>query len=388
MEHLLNTRVQNIEISGIRRFFNMIQEYDNLISLTIGQPDFPTPSFVKEAGKRAISDNVTSYTHNAGMLELRIAASNFLKERYSLTYEPIDEVIVTAGASEAIDAAFRTILEEGCEVILPAPIYPGYEPIIRLCGAVPVFVDVRNTGFRLTAKALASAITEKTRCVVLPYPSNPTGITLTQEELQDIATVLQDKDIFVLSDEIYSELVYEGSHHSIAQIPAMRNKTIVINGLSKSHSMTGWRIGFLFAPAYITKHMLKVHQYNVTCATSISQYAAIEALTGAKEAPRMMRHQYKKRRDYVYHRLTAMGLDVQHPGGAFYLFPYIGQFGETSFSFAMRLVKEAGLAVVPGSAFSEYGEGYIRLSYAYSMEMLKEGCDRLQVFLEQEKRRK
>jgi aminotransferase len=383
MEHLLNSRVKNIQISGIRQFFNMIQDYDNLVSLTIGQPDFPTPSLVKEAGKRAITENITSYTHNAGMLELRQAACTFVHERYGLRYDPATETIVTTGASEAIDIAFRTILEEGAEVILPAPIYPGYEPIIKLCGAVPIYVDVRETGFRLTAEALKEAITERTRCVVLPYPSNPTGVTLSKEELEDIASVLHDKDIFVLSDEIYSELVYEGTHASIAALPSMSDKTIIINGLSKSHSMTGWRIGFLFAPAYITKEMLKVHQYNVTCAASISQYAGIEALTSAKDAPRMMRHQYKKRRDYIYHRLQSMGLTAEKPTGAFYVFPYIGQFGMSSFDFAMKLVQEAGLAVVPGSAFSEYGEGYIRLSYAYSMETLIEACDRLERFLQQ-----
>ncbi|SFB91881.1 aminotransferase [Bacillus sp. 491mf] len=383
MEQFINPRVKDIQISGIRQFSNMIQNYDDLISLTIGQPDFPTPSLVKEAAKRAIVENFTSYTHNAGLLPLRQAACDFLKERYDLIYSPENEAIVTIGASEAIDIAFRTILEEGTEVILPAPVYPGYEPIIRLCGAKPVFVDVRNTGFRLTAKAIEEAITDKTRCIVLPYPSNPTGVTLSKEELEEIVAVLKNKDIFVLSDEIYSELVYEHEHISIANFPEMRNKTIVINGLSKSHSMTGWRIGFLFAPSFLASQILKVHQYNVTCATSIAQYAAIEALTAAKDAPRMMRHQYQKRLDYVYNRLVQMGLTVEKPTGAFYLFPYIGDFSSSSFDFAMELVKEAKLAVVPGSAFSEYGEGYIRISYAYSMEMLKAGCDRLETFIQQ-----
>ncbi|CAG9610981.1 putative N-acetyl-LL-diaminopimelate aminotransferase [Bacillus rhizoplanae] len=383
MEQFINPRVKDIQISGIRQFSNMIQNYDDLISLTIGQPDFPTPSLVKEAAKRAIVENFTSYTHNAGLLQLRQAACDFLKERYDLVYSPEDETIVTIGASEAIDIAFRTILEEGTEVILPAPVYPGYEPIIRLCGAKPVFVDVRDTGFRLTAKAIENAITNKTRCIVLPYPSNPTGVTLSEEELKEIVSVLKDKNIFVLSDEIYSELVYENKHISIANFPEMRNKTIVINGLSKSHSMTGWRIGFLFAPNFLASQILKVHQYNVTCATSIAQYAAIEALTAAKDAPRMMRHQYKKRLDYVYNRLVQMGLTVEKPTGAFYLFPYIGNLNSSSFDFAIELVKEAKLAVVPGSAFSEYGEGYIRISYAYSMEMLKEGCDRLETFIQQ-----
>lgn len=387
MEQFINPKVKDIQISGIRQFSNMIQNYDNLISLTIGQPDFPTPSLVKEAAKRAVTENYTSYTHNAGLLELRKAACHFLKENYDLHYSPENETIVTIGASEAIDVTFRTILEPGTEVILPAPIYPGYEPIIRLCGATPVFVDVRETGFRLTADAIQNAITDQTRCIVLPYPSNPTGVTLSKEELQDIVSVLKDKNIFVLSDEIYSELVYEESHTSIAHFPEMRDKTIVINGLSKSHSMTGWRIGFLFAPSYVAQHILKVHQYNVTCATSIAQYAAIEALTAAKDAPRMMRDQYKKRLDYVYNRLIQMGLTVEKPTGAFYLFPYIGNLTSSSFDFAIELVKEARLAVVPGTAFSEYGEGYIRLSYAYSMETLKEGCDRLEEFLKQKAKR-
>lgn len=381
MEHLLNPLVKDIQISGIRQFFNMIQEYDDLVSLTIGQPDFPTPSQVKEAGIRAISENITGYTPNAGLLKTRRAASEFVKDRYNQEYDPNDEVIVTIGASEAIDIAFRTILEPGTEVILPAPIYPGYEPIIRLCGATPVLVDVRETNFKLTKDALEAAITDRTRCVVLPYPSNPTGVTLSHNELEDLATVLKDKDIFVLSDEIYSELVYDANHESIVQFPDMRNKTIVINGLSKSHAMTGWRIGFLFAPRYLAKQIIKVHQYNVTCASSISQYAAIEALTKAKDAPLMMRKQYKERRDYVYNRLINMGLQVVLPHGAFYLFPYIGNFGKSSFDFALQLVKEAKIALVPGNAFSQYGEGYLRLSYAYSMEELKEACDRLEQFL-------
>ncbi|PFE05801.1 aromatic amino acid aminotransferase [Bacillus cereus] len=387
MEQFINPRVKDIQISGIRQFSNMIQNYDNLISLTIGQPDFPTPSLVKEAAKRAITENHTNYTHNAGLLDLRKAACHFLNDNYDLHYSPENETIVTIGASEAIDVTFRTILEPGTEVILPAPIYPGYEPIIRLCGATPVFVDVRETGFRLTAEAIQKAITDQTRCIVLPYPSNPTGVTLSKEELTDIVSVLKNKNIFVLSDEIYSELVYEDNHISIAHFPEMRDKTIVINGLAKSHSMTGWRIGLLFAPSYLTQHILKVHQYNVTCATSISQYAAIEALTAAKDAPRMMRHQYKKRRDYVYNRLIQMGLTVEKPTGAFYLFPYVGNLTSSSFDFAIDLVKEAGLAVVPGTAFSEYGEGYLRLSYAYSMETLKEGCDRLERFLKQKAKR-
>lgn len=379
MEHLINKRVKNIEISGIRKFFNLVADYDDVVSLTIGQPDFHTPDHVKQAGINAIQENYTTYTHNAGFFELREAACHFLQTNYSLSYNPENEVITTTGASQAIDIAFRTILEEGAEVILPGPVYPGYEPIITLCGAKPVYADTRKNGFRLTADLIKKHLSEKTRCVVIPYPSNPTGVTLSKDELADIAALLKDKDIFILSDEIYSELVFDGSHHSIATL--LRDQTIVINGLSKSHSMTGWRVGFVFAPQSITKHMLKVHQYNVSCATSISQKAAYEALTTGIADALPMKQEYMERLNYVYQRLTAMNIEVVKPNGAFYLFPSIEKFSQSSFEFAMTLVKEAGVAVVPGSAFSDYGEGYVRLSYAYSMDTLKKGLDRLEQFL-------
>ncbi len=382
MEHLINPKVKNIQISGIRQFSNYVSQFDHVISLTLGQPDFPTPLPVKEAGIEAIENNHTSYTHNAGLVELRQAASNFLQEKYGLMYQPENEIITTVGASQAINIALKTILEEGAEVILPAPVYPGYEPIIQLCGAKPVFVDTTSTNFILTKEALEEAITDKTRCVILPYPSNPIGVTITKEQLADIASVLENKDIFVLSDEIYSELVYDSQHISIASFPSMRHKTIVINGLSKSHSMTGWRIGFTFAPAYLTEQMLKVHQYNVSCASSISQFAALEALTTSKNSPHAMREAYKKRRDFMYSRLIEMGLEVVEPTGAFYMFPSIQKFGLSSFDFAKRLVEEQRLAVVPGSAFTSFGEGYIRLSYSYSMEMLEEGLNRLEKFVQ------
>lgn len=379
MEHLINKRVKEIEISGIRKFFNMVADIKDMVQLTIGQPDFPTPDHVKEAGKKAIDNNITTYTHNAGLLQLREAAANFYKKKYSIDYSAEHETIITAGASEAIDITFRTILEEGCEVILPAPVYVGYEPIIKLCGAIPVYADIRNTQFRMTADLIESLITDKTRCIVLPYPSNPTGVSLNETELKEIATLIKDKDIFILADEIYSELVYEQNHVSIAQF--IKEKTIVINGLSKSHSMTGWRIGMLFAPEYLTKHILKVHQYNVTCATSISQMAALEALTNGINDAEPMKKEYALRRDYVYSRLTSMNLDVIKPEGAFYFFVKIPGENISSFDYCMELVDKAKLAVVPGSAFSELGEGYFRLSYAYSMDTLKEGLDRLENFL-------
>jgi aminotransferase len=379
VEHLINRKVKEIEISGIRKFFNMVAGTEGMISLTIGQPDFPTPLHVKEAGKKAIDENFTSYTHNAGDLKLREAASQFMRDKYQLDYQPDSEVIVTVGASEAIDIAFRTILDEKSEVILPGPVYPGYEPIIKLCGAKPVYADIRENGFRFTAEIIESYITDCTRCIVLPYPSNPTGVSLTKKELIKIAELLSQKDIFILADEIYSELVYDQPHTSIASF--IRDKTIVINGLSKSHSMTGWRIGLLFAPENITKHMLKVHQYNVTCATSISQMAALEAVTVGKNDALPMKEAYLERRNYVYDRLIKMGLEVQKPDGAFYFFVKIPIDHVSSFDFCLSLVEEEKVAVVPGSAFSSYGEGYFRLSFACAMELLEEGLNRIENYL-------
>ncbi|TWK41224.1 putative N-acetyl-LL-diaminopimelate aminotransferase [Bacillus paralicheniformis] len=379
MEHLLNPNVKEIEISGIRKFSNLVSQYENVISLTIGQPDFFTPHHVKQAAKKAIDENQTSYTHNAGYPELRQAVQLYMKKKADLNYEAESEIIVTTGASQAIDSAFRTILSPGDEVILPGPVYPGYEPIIKMCGASPLIIDTSSHGFKLTAKLIEEALTPKTKCVVLPYPSNPTGMTLSEEELKDIASLLKGRNVFVLSDEIYSELTFDRPHHSIASV--LRDQTIVIGGLSKSHSMTGWRIGFLFAPKEIAKHILKVHQYNVSCASSISQKAALEAVTNGFDDALIMREQYKKRLDYVYDRLVTMGLDVIKPSGAFYIFPSIKSFGMSSFDFCMSLLEEEGLAIVPGSSFSEYGEGYVRISYAYSPDTLREGLDRLESFV-------
>nr|WP_206529469.1 aminotransferase A [Brevibacillus sp. SYP-B805] len=378
---MINQRVREIQISGIRRFANMVAQVPDAISLTIGQPDFETPEHIKEAAVTAIGNNRTVYTPNAGLPELRQAASGYMKNKYRLTYDPANEIIVTIGASQALDIAMRTILEEGCEVILPGPVYPGYEPLIRLCGAVPVYADTRGNGFKLSAQLLQDCLTDKTRCVILPYPSNPTGCVMAAEELGEIAELLKDREIFVISDEIYSELIYGQPHCSIASFPGMREKTIVINGLSKSHSMTGWRIGFTFAPAYLTEQMVKVHQYNVSCASSISQYAALEALTSGADDAEPMKEAYGKRRDYVYDRLAAMGLEVTKPQGAFYIFPSVRKFGMGSFDFATKLLETEKLAVVPGDAFSAFGEGYIRISYAYSMAQLEEGMNRLERFV-------
>ncbi|WP_281891084.1 aminotransferase A [Paenibacillus sp. YYML68] len=381
MEKLVNPRVKDIQISGIRKISNLVAQYKGAITLTIGQPDFPTPEHIMHAAERAIAEQRTTYTPNAGLPELRQAIAGFVQSKYGLSYSAADEIIVTTGASEALDITLRTILTEGSEVIIPGPIYPGYEPLVRLCGGVPVYVDTRESGFKLTAELLAPHLTEKTRCIILCYPSNPTGRVLTEREQQELAQLLDGRELFVISDEIYSELIYDAPHRSFAALPGMRDKTIVINGLSKSHSMTGWRIGYTLAPAYLSQHMVKVHQYNVTCASSISQYAAIEALTAGIDDAEPMKQEYRKRRDYVYDRLTGMGFELVKPEGAFYLFPSIERFGLSSMQFTMRLLEEQKVAVVPGDAFSSYGEGYIRLSYAYGMDVLETGMERLESFV-------
>ena len=377
---LLNPGVRSLEISGIRQFSTLAAQYPDALSLTLGQPDFPTPEHVKQAGCQAIADNHTVYTANAGLSPLRQAAANFVSSRYGLRYDPNTEVIVTNGATQALDIVLRTLLVPGSEVVLPGPVYPGYEPLIRMAGAIPVFVDTRSTEFRLTPEALEHALSPRTRCVLLPYPSNPTGTLLSSEKLAEIAEVLEGKDLFVVSDEIYSELVFSGQHHSPAAIPSLRDITVVINGLSKSHAMTGWRIGFTFAPDYITEQMLKAHQYSAACASSVSQYAALEALTHGPEDAAPMREAYLQRRDLVCSRLRTMGLPVTEPEGTFYVFPEISEFSLPSFAFAAQLLAEMHVAVVPGAAFSPLGEGFVRISFAYAPEVLAEGMDRLETF--------
>ncbi|MEK5549882.1 MULTISPECIES: aminotransferase A [Paenibacillus] len=381
MEHLLNDQVKNIQISGIRKIANKVAALPGTLSLTIGQPDFPTPAHIMEAAHRAIDEGRTTYTPNPGLPELREAAAAFVARKYGLNYRGQDEVIVTNGASEALDITLRTILSPGDEVILPVPIYPGYEPLIRLSGGIPVFADTRSSGFKLTAEVLEPYLTERTKAVILGYPSNPTGRVMSREELEAVADLLKERDLFIISDEIYSELIYDTPHVSIAALPGMRERTIVINGLSKSHSMTGWRIGFTLAPAEITQHMVKVHQYNVTCASSISQYAALEALTVGVDDALPMREEYRRRRDYVHGRLTDMGIPLEKPEGAFYLFPSIAHFGLSSMGFTLKLLEEHGVAVVPGDAFSSYGEGYVRLSYAYGQDVLEQGLDKIEKFV-------
>lgn len=385
MESYINEQVKNIEISGIRQFFNMVGNKQDILSLTIGQPDFPTPSHVKEKTKEAIDDNQTTYTHNAGILALREAIASFINTNYQLDYDPVNEIIVTVGASQAIDITLRTLLMDGDEVLLPGPVYPGYEPLIKLAGGIPISIDTRQTGFKLTADLIEKHITAKTKAIIIPYPSNPTGVTLTKEELKEIASIIEKHNIFLIADEIYSELVYDTSHFSIGQFRSIRNKVIIINGVSKSHSMTGFRIGYILATDWLAKHILKVHQYNVSCASSISQYGALEAIKNGQQDPIEMKKVYRERRDYVYERLKQMSIDTYLPDGGFYFFLDITHLKKDSFSVALQLVEEAKVALVPGSAFSKYGEGFLRLSYAYDMDTLKEGLDRIEPFISKNK---
>ncbi|ANU27697.1 aminotransferase class I/II-fold pyridoxal phosphate-dependent enzyme [Planococcus versutus] len=377
----INHRVETIQISGIRQFSNQLVDYPNAINLTIGQPDFPTPEAIKRAAITAIENNRTNYSHNAGLLELRTEIASFFQDTYRLTFDPKTEIIVTNGASEGLDSLLRVILEEGDEVILPVPTYPGYEPIIKLCGAKVVYLDMSDTGFQPDPARLESLITERTKAVMMNFPSNPTGVTMDSIQLENVAAVLEKYEVFVVTDEIYSENSYRGKHVTFAHFEKMRNRTFLVHGLSKSHSMTGWRIGFVLGPEIYMKHVLKVHQYNAICASVPSQYAAIEAVKNQRHIPGEMNKEYMRRRDFVYSRLTVMGMNVILPTGAFYIFPSIEKFGMTSFEFATRLLKEGDVAAVPGSAFTRYGEGFIRISYACSMNELEEGMKRLEKFI-------
>ena len=381
MINRINERVGDLEVPGIRVFSNEVVQYSDGVNLTIGEPDFPTPERVKQAGIEAIEQNLTGYSHNAGLLPLREKVSLFFEETYHFHYDPVSEVIITTGASEGIDSILRTILNEGDEVIMPAPIYSGYEPIIHLNGAKVVYLDTSQTGFSPDPEKLEDLITEKTKAIILNYPSNPTGMTLSKEQMDGLVSVLERHDIFVISDEIYSENSFNKKHVSFAEYPQIRNQLFLVHGLSKSHAMTGWRIGYVLGPKDVMEHVLKVHLYNSICAALPSQYAAIEALTTSRGAPEVMNKTYVERRDYVYDRLISMGLSVVKPTGAFYIFPSIEVTGLTSWAFATDLLDQEHVAVVPGSAFTEYGEGFIRISYANSMETLVEGMDRIERFI-------
>lgn len=387
MRNPLNPAVVGIKPSGIRKFFDIVHDMKDAISLGVGEPDFATPYHIREEGIYSLEKARTHYTGNAGLPELRKEITNFLNRRYGLSYDPMKETIVTVGGSEAIDLAIRAMVCPGDEVIIPQPCYVSYEPCVILTQGVPVTVCLKEEDeFRLTGKDLRAAITDKTKLLVLPFPNNPTGAVMTEADLKEIAEICVEKDIVVLSDEIYSELTYGKKHVSIASFPGMRERTIVINGFSKGHAMTGWRLGYACGPEEIIRQMTKIHQFAIMCAPTMSQYAAIEALRNGDEDVAMMRDSYDKRRRFVVHELRDMGLPCFEPYGAFYVFPCIREFGMTSEEFATKLLMEQKVAIVPGTAFGDCGEGFLRISYAYSLENLKKALGRLRIFTEQHRK--
>lgn len=387
MRNPLNPAVVGIKPSGIRKFFDIVHDMKDAISLGVGEPDFATPYHIREEGIYSLEKARTHYTGNAGLPELRKEITNFLNRRYGLSYDPMKETIVTVGGSEAIDLAIRAMVCPGDEVIIPQPCYVSYEPCVILTQGVPVTVCLKEEDeFRLTGKDLRTAITDKTKLLVLPFPNNPTGAVMTEADLKEIAEICVEKDIVVLSDEIYSELTYGMKHVSIASFPGMRERTIVINGFSKGHAMTGWRLGYACGPEEIIRQMTKIHQFAIMCAPTMSQYAAIEALRNGDEDVAMMRDSYDKRRRFVVHELRDMGLPCFEPYGAFYVFPCIREFGMTSEEFATKLLMEQKVAIVPGTAFGDCGEGFLRISYAYSLENLKKALGRLRIFTEQHRK--
>lgn len=382
MRNPLNEKITTIKPSGIRKFFDIVSEMEDAISLGVGEPDFDTPWHIREEGIYSLEKGRTFYTSNAGLLPLRQEVAAYLKRRFFLEYNP-DEVIVTVGGSEAIDIGFRTMLDPGDEVIIPEPCFVSYVPCVLMAGGVPVRLPLEEKDqFKLTKEKLLSAITEKTKVVVLPFPNNPTGAIMTREELQIVADVIKEKDLFVMSDEIYSELSYQGNHVSIASIPGMRERTVVINGFSKSYAMTGWRLGYAVGPREIIRQMVKVHQYVIMSAPTTSQYAAIEALRNGDEDVARMRESYDERRRFLVKELREMGIPCFEPMGAFYVFPNISRFKMSSEEFARKLLEEQRVAVVPGSAFGACGEGFLRISYAYSIEDLKKALVIIKKFID------
>ncbi|VLW61977.1 aspartate aminotransferase [Streptococcus pneumoniae] len=379
-----NKQLDKIQVSLIRQFDQVISEIPGVLRLTLGEPDFTTPDHVKEAAKRAIDQNQSYYTGMSGLLTLRQAASDFVKEKYQLDYAPENEILVTIGATEALSATLTAILEEGDKVLLPAPAYPGYEPIVNLVGAEIVEIDTTENGFVLTPEMLEKAILEqgdKLKAVILNYPANPTGITYSREQLEALAAVLRKYEIFVVCDEVYSELTYTGEAH-VSLGMMLRDQAIIINGLSKSHAMTGWRLGLIFAPATFTAQLIKSHQYLVTAANTMAQHAAVEALTAGKNDAEPMKKEYIQRRDYIIEKMTALGFEIIKPDGAFYIFAKIpAGYNQDSFAFLKDFAQKKAVAFIPGAAFGRYGEGYVRLSYAASMETIKEAMKRLEEYM-------
>lgn len=382
MRNPLSDKIQTIKPSGIRKFFDIVNTMEGAISLGVGEPDFETPYFIRDEGVYSLEKGRTFYTSNSGLMDLRMEIDRYIKRKYKVSYNPAKEIIVTVGGSEGIDIALRAMLNPGDEVLLPQPSYVSYEPCTILASGVPVIIDLKEeNGFKLTAEQILEKITDKTKILILPFPNNPTGSILSYKELEEIAKVCIEKDLFVLSDEIYCELTYAGDHASIIQVPGMKERTILINGFSKSYAMTGWRLGYACGPEKIIEQMTKIHQFCIMCAPTTSQYAAVIALRDGDEAVAKMRESYNQRRRYVLSRLNDMGLTCFEPEGAFYVFPSIKRFGICSEEFATRLLMEEKVAVVPGTAFGDSGEGYLRISYAYSINQLKEALGRIENFV-------
>ena len=382
MRNFLSDRCVSLKPSGIRKFFDIVSEMPDAISLGVGEPDFDTPWHIREEGIYSLERGKTFYTSNSGLMELRKEICNYLKCRIGVEYQPAGEVIITVGGSEAIDIAMRAMLNPGDEVLIPLPSYVSYEPCCILAGGVPVTIELQEKDeFRLKPEQLRAAITDRTKILVLPFPNNPTGGIMEKADLEAVADIIIENDLFVLSDEIYAELTYGDDHVSIASLPGMKERTIVINGFSKAYAMTGWRLGYAAGPKEIITQMTKIHQYCIMCAPTTSQYAAVEALKNGDEDVARMRESYDGRRRYLLHAMAEMNLKCFEPKGAFYIFPNISRFGLTSEEFATQLLMEEKLAVVPGTAFGDCGEGFIRISYAYSLENLKEAMSRIQRFV-------
>ena len=382
MRDALSGKVKQIKPSGIRKFFDIVSEMDDAISLGVGEPDFDTPWHIREEGIYSLEKGRTFYTSNSGLKELKEEVSKYLDRRFGLKYEPSGEIMITVGGSEAIDGALRAMLDEGDEVILPQPSYVSYEPCIVLADGVPVIVELKEeNGFKLTRQQLEEVVTERTKILIMPFPNNPTGAIMTEEELKPIVDFVIEHDLFVISDEIYSELTYSGTHASIGAFPGMKERTIVINGFSKSYAMTGWRLGYACGPKVILDQILKIHQFAIMCAPTTSQYAAIEALRHGDADVEKMRNEYDRRRRFLLNAFQEMGIECFEPFGAFYMFPSIKKFGMSSDEFATRLLKEEKIAVVPGTAFGDCGEGFLRISYAYSIEDLKAALERIESFI-------
>ncbi|CBK78603.1 Aspartate/tyrosine/aromatic aminotransferase [[Clostridium] cf. saccharolyticum K10] len=382
MRNPLSNTIVTIPPSGIRKFFDIVNEMEGAISLGVGEPDFDTPWHVRDAGIRSLEMGKTFYTSNAGLKELKVEICNYMKRRMKVEYNYSSEVMVTIGGSEAIDIALRAMLDPGDEVLIPQPSYVSYVPCTILAGGVPVVIELEaKDQFRLTREKLLEKITPKTKILILPFPNNPTGAIMEKEDLEAVAQVVREKDLFVISDEIYAELTYGKKHVTIASLPGMRERTVLINGFSKAYAMTGWRIGYACAPEQILKQMLKIHQYAIMCAPTTSQYAAVEAIKNGDSDIEEMKRSYDERRKYLLGEFRSLGMDCFEPYGAFYMFPCIKRFGMTSEEFATRLLREEKIAIVPGTAFGDCGEGYLRVSYAYSMEDLKRAIRRIRRFV-------